>query len=214
MPKCQPPEHKEETDKYDIRWVRCGPNWGLEPRWVTEPNMAAVLKAVKDAIDLERPGTVKLHVDGASSKLYAVESRDRKVLARVNLPIEPRLKTLSEVATLQWVRDNTRLPVPRVLAYNAARTYPVGYEWIIMEKLPGRTLADAWHDMSNGSKEKLVRQIATFFSDSFSHQRRGIGNLMPAETDWVVLESPLETLVRENGDQERPTSPETSMVTR
>ncbi|PWY71413.1 hypothetical protein BO83DRAFT_447084 [Aspergillus eucalypticola CBS 122712] len=58
------------------------------------------------------------------------------------LSTSPRqLAIASEVATLALLRAHG-LPVPRVYAYSTDAKNPVGSEYIIMEKLPGRPLAD------------------------------------------------------------------------
>jgi hypothetical protein len=69
------------------------------------------------------------------------------------LPIYPKWKTLSEVAILQWVAQNTSLPV-QVLAYNIDRSNPVGFEWIMMDKVLGKPWADIWHEILFSDKEK------------------------------------------------------------
>jgi hypothetical protein len=48
-----------------------------------------------------------------------------------------------------------------------------------MEKIPGKCLADAWRDMEYEVKERLVRQMASYSSELFRNQLRGIGNIYP-----------------------------------
>ena len=47
----------------------------------------------------------------------------------------PRLKTESEVATIEYLRRSTNVPVPRVLAYDANPWNRLGGEYIIMDKV-------------------------------------------------------------------------------
>jgi hypothetical protein len=47
----------------------------------------------------------------------------------------PRLKTESEVATLRYLRENTRVPVPEVICYDANPYNRLGGEWILMSKV-------------------------------------------------------------------------------
>lgn len=53
-----------------------------------------------------------------------------------------RLAVASEVATMDFVRAHG-IPTPRILGY-AIDENPVGLEYILMEKLPGRPIGDAW----------------------------------------------------------------------
>jgi hypothetical protein len=56
---------------------------------------------------------------------------------RVTLPVEPFYKTASEVATISYVREHTHLPVPRIIAHSPIADNELGFEWMLMEKIPG-----------------------------------------------------------------------------
>ncbi|KAK3682256.1 kinase-like domain-containing protein [Podospora appendiculata] len=168
-----------------MTWVRT--IWGLEPRWTITPNETAILETVKTALDLAEPCKIEFLAQGAFNKLYTItSSQNQQVVARVTLPIDPKWKTLSEVATLDWVSENTSLPVPRVLGYRADRCTAIGFEWIAMEKMPGKPWADVWQTISfPARKKKLVSRIALFCSETFDKQLRGIGNIFPAPATWA-----------------------------
>jgi hypothetical protein len=95
----------------------------------------AIKQTVQSTIPLPGLCTVKFLAQGAFNKLYIVRAGGEEVVIRVTLPVDPKWKTLSAVATLKWVRTMTHLPVPRVLAYEAGRTNPIGFEYIIMESV-------------------------------------------------------------------------------
>ncbi|KAK9243412.1 phosphotransferase enzyme family-domain-containing protein [Lipomyces tetrasporus] len=139
-------------------------------------------KPVQSTLALPGACTIEFLAQGAFNRLYIIRSTEKDIVARVTLPVDPAWKTLSEVATLKWVRENTSLPVPEVLAYKADRSSVIGFEWIFMSKMPGKPLADVWRDVSFSAKENLVRQLALFCSDTFQKQMRGIGNLFPDST--------------------------------
>ncbi|KAH7333471.1 hypothetical protein BKA65DRAFT_553821 [Rhexocercosporidium sp. MPI-PUGE-AT-0058] len=48
--------------------------------------------------------------------------------------------TASEVATRTFVRDVLNIPAPRIIAWSADRNNPVGAEYILEEKAPGKPL--------------------------------------------------------------------------
>lgn len=164
-----------------LKWVRS--LWGLEPRWTVNLEEKAIEETVKSALSLTDPCTVEFLAQGAFNKLYTIiDSTGQSVIFRVTLPIDPKWKTLSEVATLEWVHEKTSLPVPRVLAYRADRSSPIGFEWIILERMPGRPWADVWKEVPCPAKERLVRRLAEFCSDTFQQQMLGIGNIFPVST--------------------------------
>lgn len=98
---------------------------------------------------------------------------------RASLPVGPRHKTLSEVATLGWVRRNTDLPIPRVIAHQSCRENPVAFEWIIMTKIRGKPLADGWRSLNFDTKSTPVRKLVAYLAALFQNKLRGIGNIYP-----------------------------------
>jgi aminoglycoside phosphotransferase (APT) family kinase protein len=85
---------------------------------------------------------------GAFNKLYAVICSKGRFIVRVTLPVAPRVKTVSEVATLSFVREQTAVPVPQVLEYAVNPANSSGFEWIMMERVVGRPLRERWHEIS------------------------------------------------------------------
>ena len=80
---------------------------------------------------------------------------------RVALPAYPTKKTDSEVATLQWVRQHTSIPVPQVYAYSSfSQNGPLGYEWILMERMPGEKYAVLEDSLSHDAQIALATTLA------------------------------------------------------
>ena len=175
------------ADFSGLKWVRT--LWGFEPRWTVELDEKAIKQTAQSVLGIPDDCTVEFLAQGAFNKVYIVMSPEKEAVLRVSLPVDPTWKTLSEVATLRWVRDNTDLPVPEVLSYEASRLNRIGYEWIMMERMAGRPLADVWRAMSFSAKDTLVRQLASFCSDTFAKQFRGIGNIFPQPTKSVSVPS-------------------------
>ncbi|KAK1992848.1 kinase-like protein [Colletotrichum falcatum] len=102
-----------------------------------------------------------------------------KMLMRVSLPVEPGDKTRGEVATLRWLRRRTGTPVPRVFAFDDSNSNEIGFEWILMELMPGTSAYKRWRGMSMAQKTRLVEKIAEYQADILSQDKRfrGIGTL-------------------------------------
>ena len=83
-----------------------------------------------------------------------------EVLARLPYPsTKPnRLAIASEVATLDLVRA-IGIPVPKVLDYSTGAENPVGAEFMIMEKLPGRPIGDRWFDLNEDQRLKIISEV-------------------------------------------------------
>ena len=83
-----------------------------------------------------------------------------EVLARLPYPsTKPkRFAIASEVATLNLVRANC-VPVPKVLYYSADADNPVGAEFMIMEKVPGRPIGEMWFDLSEHQRLKIISEV-------------------------------------------------------
>ena len=59
----------------------------------------------------------------------------RQLVARVARQFMPRLKTQSEVATMQYLREKTSIPVPDVYFYDSNPYNRLGGEYILMAKV-------------------------------------------------------------------------------
>ncbi|WEW56460.1 hypothetical protein PRK78_001904 [Emydomyces testavorans] len=159
--------------------------FGVEPRWTHEPDINEVESITNKA--LAQACSVSFFCQGAFNRLYHVQCKhhapQNSYLMRVSLPVDPKFKTLSEVATLAWIQEHcTSLPVPKVVAYDCSHhANRLGFEWILMEKMSGRPLAEVWGSMTWARKEKLAAKMARCAAELFSWRFWGIGNLFFAE---------------------------------
>lgn len=157
-----------------LTWVKIFTN--TEPRWTIEPkieNIKQTLRLFQQANSTE----ISLRAKEGLNMEYDVKIDDESLIMRVAAPADPRNRTLSEVATLDWVHRNTTLPVPRVIAYQATREDPVGFEWILTTKIPGKPLGEVWRYVSFDAKVKIFQEIARFCASSFKNQLKAIGNI-------------------------------------
>lgn len=173
-------EEMTPQESLGLKWVQGV--FSIEPQWITEIDLESIHREISEsrAIQILKPMQnvqVSFLAQGAFNKLYTIQTDSDTLIMRVSLPVDPYWKTASEVATVEWIRLDTALPVPKVLAHQANRENAVGFEWILMTKIPGKTLADAWSSFDWQAKEQLVQQLAIFSSTLFRKQFRGIGNI-------------------------------------
>ena len=70
------------------------------------------------------------------SQAYLVTLVDHvELVARVARRFMPRLKTESEVATINYLRQNTSVPVPTIFHYDSNPYNRLGGEYILMSKV-------------------------------------------------------------------------------
>ncbi|KJZ78297.1 hypothetical protein HIM_02335 [Hirsutella minnesotensis 3608] len=166
------PLPERQTD--GLEWVKT--TFSLEPRWTTEIDIEVIKKVVEEsqaASDVQ----VEFLSQGAFNKIYTVRLDQRTLIMRVSLPVDPKWKTASEVATMEWIRQHTALPVLSVVAHESSRDNDLGFEWILMSEVPGTTLSKAWTSIDMDAKRALVDELAQYAAASFKHQMRGIGNI-------------------------------------
>jgi len=163
-------------------------NFDYIPCWLSTPDIAVIETLSRGHLRLpaDFPLTVTFLSEGAFNKLYTVSVSDGvdtpgspQYIFRVTTPVEPFYKTASEVATLSYVREHTSVPVPRVIASSSTTENELGYEWILMEKLPGVALVDVWKDMDLEAKSRESKVIAGFLRQLWRIQRpfTAIGNI-------------------------------------
>jgi lysyl-tRNA synthetase class 2 len=99
---------------------------------------------------------------------------DIQVIAKIPNPYNTqKFATASEVATLDFLRNELGIPVPRVFAWSSRKGQPVGVEYIIMEKAAGNELGKSWPTIDISDKVDIVTQLAgiqaTIVSVDFGH---------------------------------------------
>ncbi|KAL8349989.1 hypothetical protein RB598_005363 [Gaeumannomyces tritici] len=167
-----------------LEWVQTP--FSLEPRWAVDPDINSIRRTIESLLPGQKT-VVSFLAQGAFNKVYDIATDNQALVLCMSLPVDPKHKTLSQVTTIDWTRRHASLPVPEFIAHSATRANPVGFEWILIEKLPVKTLASSWVEMDFSAKERLVKKIAAHYADVYGNQLRGIGNIYPD-----VLSSPLQ----------------------
>ncbi|ETS84199.1 hypothetical protein PFICI_02224 [Pestalotiopsis fici W106-1] len=145
-----------------IKWT--GGYW-THPIWPSEPDVAVIKDIVASVLpEKEIDFSVQFLADGARHKVYDVShsSWSKTYLFRVAIPLDPRLKTESEMATLVFLGQRTTIPVPKPIAWSSSAEGKLGYEWALVEKIPGVELGEVWRKMPWEKKIEITETIAEF----------------------------------------------------
>ena len=157
-----------------LAWVQ--KTFNLEPQWIVEPDLRAIEQTIQS---LQPSSTVQVTflAEGAFNKIYDVKIDKEVFIMRVSLPVDPYYKTVSEVSTVDWISRTASIPVPRVITYQSSCENPIGFEWIIITRMPGKPLKKMWPSLSFSAKTILVGQFAIYSGCLFRNQLQGIGNI-------------------------------------
>lgn len=100
----------------------------------------------------------------------------------------PRIKTENEAAVLQWLRQNTSIPVPAVIAYDASSENPLRREFIILNRCPGLPISDIYDSLTPKQLESILKQLLQILKELHSHTFSSIGGLthVPGDPETVV----------------------------
>lgn len=158
-PMSTPPPSSTQPRRFGLRWK--DDMWGPQPEWTCEPELSVIQTIA--ARYVSEP-TVTFLGAGAFNKLYTITSPSRKsdLVFRVTLPVEPRYKTASEVATINYVSRRTGIPVPAVIAYDCNADNELSFEWILMEKVLGVCYKEIEESIPKEVKHEIVKKVAGY----------------------------------------------------
>ncbi|EAU34897.1 predicted protein [Aspergillus terreus NIH2624] len=174
-----PPAHREdffrntsrrwifnETDRLSERYVKFRP---------TE-----LQRIAGEAVQQEYCPDIAKLAEGGFNKVFLLRAKNgREVIARIPTPIAgpPHYTTASEVATMDFLRDVLKLPVPEVLEYSASSDNPVGAEYILMECVEGESLSSRWLSLTTDEVKDIMEQIADMERKIFDFHFPAYGSL-------------------------------------
>jgi hypothetical protein len=123
--------------------------------------------------------------EGGFNKVFLLRAKNgREEIARIPTPIAgpPHCTTASEVATMDFLRNVLKLPVPKSLGYSAIADNPVGAEYILMERVEGQSLASRWLSLTTDDVKHIMSQIAEIERNIFDFQFPAMGAYLISTT--------------------------------
>lgn len=167
-----------------LKWT--GGYYNREPLWPKEPDITIIKSLALKYLASELPATLdldRLHVEffaqGGFNKLYSISysGHSTHYLLRVALPLVPYYRIESEAAVLSYLKENTSIPVARVVAWESSAATELGFEWILLEKIEGVALWDLWRKVPWESKLEIVTALAPLLGQLRDHKFDHIGSL-------------------------------------
>ncbi len=177
-----------------MRWRQTDPceEWRM-PVWLIEPDIECIKEAVKPYLEAmgcqSNDFAVEYLTQGSWHKIYTITAYNSNIqeltdyIFRVALPVDPYYKMESEVATTELVRHSTTIPVPIIFAYDSSTQNKLGLEWMLMEKVAGTRLTEAWSTLSDSSKSFLTKRVADWVKQMSSIVGDKIGGIYMQYTE-------------------------------
>ncbi|KAI9869656.1 MAG: hypothetical protein M1830_005248, partial [Pleopsidium flavum] len=156
-----------------------------KPIWSVVPDLENVKKVITPYLRScgFEDSSVTFFAEGSFNKLFAIRATgpepgdEQEFIFRVPLPVQPYYKTESEVATCEYVRLHTTIPAPRIFAWDSSSDNKLGFEWILMEKLPGTPLRNVWESLDYETKVRVTRRVAEWMDQLSRCRFEQIGSL-------------------------------------
>ena len=137
------------------------------------------LSSLASSLRKGQPCKVGERLQGAFNVLFHIHFNDGVTwLARFPLPQCPSLRMKSEIATMKYVKERTKIPIPEVYAYDLSSNNPIGAPYMLMNKLPGEMLGCKWDSLSHELKRKILHQIVEILIELSTHRFPQIGSLV------------------------------------
>lgn len=111
--------------------------------------------------------------------------RNRDLVLRVAGNSLPQTKTSNEVAVMQWIRQNTNVPIPAMIASDSSNDNALGHEYTLMERASGISVDRIYDSLNLGAKEKLVEQLAKIVFELHRHSWSHVGGLATSLTGEI-----------------------------
>lgn len=92
---------------------------------------------------------------------------------------------------MKWLRENTTIPVLAVVRYHASEENFLGYEFTLLERVPGRVLNKVWDELNTQTKRSVISQLAIYQWQIHARPFELIGGMQFSEEDGSVVPGPL-----------------------
>ena len=176
------------------------------------PFPEATIVSLSESLQLGQPISIQpLKVTAAFHIIYVLIYEQRALQAHLsaeNLPLNaashvqlilriagdhvPSIKTGNEVATLKWLRANTSIPVPEVVAYDMTTSNVLGCEYLLTNRCPGVAICDIYETLTAAQLDNILLQLMDMLVELHQHPFSHIGGLT-LSSDQEIIPGPMLT---------------------
>ncbi|KAK9772047.1 putative Aminoglycoside phosphotransferase domain-containing protein [Seiridium cardinale] len=148
--------------------------------------------AVKPLITAAAYHTIYLVTFSAEADLAFGPAQSNEPYGSVSLVLRvsgrhiPRIKTMNEVAAMKWVRDNTSIPIPAIVRFDATEDNAIGYEYTLLEKVHGVSIDTIYDTLDDAKLKHLIDQLTDYLIDLHRHEWHHSGGLSLDESGKIV----------------------------
>ncbi|RYN32217.1 hypothetical protein AA0112_g6258 [Alternaria arborescens] len=101
-----------------------------------------------------------------------------KLVLRVSGQHLPRMKTENEVAVMTWVKQNTSIPIPDLVAFDASSTTnAIGHEYTLLSLIEGTALSEKHQSLTEAQISSILDKLADYLNQLHTHSWDTIGSL-------------------------------------
>ena len=176
----------EMPEQKHLTWEPgCWPQFAIELDVRTHGKK--IRRVCRKALSLEQSDQLEIAFlsNGIRSRIFSVTTAQGNYVLKVCIPVFPARKLENEVATMRIVAGKTSIPVPRVVTYSTD-TKDIGFEWVLMTRLPGLNLAETGVPLDIKQKCQIIQRIAEWQAELFGLRFSGIGSLHVAKPETAL----------------------------
>lgn len=138
----------------------------------------ATIVSLLESIFLGAPKSIKsMKVIAAFHAIYVITYPDIEYILRVAGNHVPSIKTENEAAILMWLKRNSNVPVPDVIAFDSTTNNKLDHEYIILSRCPGVAISDIYDSLTAHQLDHIVLQLIDILSELHRHPFSCIGGL-------------------------------------
>ncbi|KAF2797035.1 hypothetical protein K505DRAFT_415340 [Melanomma pulvis-pyrius CBS 109.77] len=207
--------------QHGLKWERN--IFSLTPVWTVDPSIECIKVICYDWLRRSFPSNlcdikaVEFLDEGAFNRVYRIDAIAKveassdaqlktgivethqlfKYAFRISLPVDPRLKSMSEVATIQYLNAFTTIPAPIVLHSSHSAKNDLGFEYTLQTYIPGHKLSSIWHKLGHDGRKRMVQQLALIQTELFSQATfRHIGNIYHRRDELASSDAAQDNLTK------------------
>ncbi|OLL25905.1 Altered inheritance of mitochondria protein 9, mitochondrial [Neolecta irregularis DAH-3] len=151
-------------------------------------NIYALERIASKDLGSDKICSIRLTVDSPCEKWFEISdsTNQSSCIVKIPFPSVEFYRVENEVHTIDYLRQNTTLPVPRILSHCSHSENAVGMEYIILEPPLGRSLDEVWNILSSNERKGYILELIDFKLQILRLTSDKIGCIYKKSTHFAV----------------------------